>query len=336
MALTKVTNIVHEITNLGVEGGSVCYFYQDTAPTGWTIVDTVTDKVIGLKGGSLGETGGTTTGTWTVADHTHAGATHTHAGATHAHSTSAVALTTSQLPAHSHSGSAAAGGSHSHTVPAGTYTGEGSYGSIIQLGGTSTTTNKTTSTAANHTHTISLNNTGSGATHTHGNTGSATGTTGSATGTTGGGGGTSSYRPATAVGILAEKDGAVEATTWYGTMAGGTAWNYWQSNSNANISSTLITATGPEMAIEVHGESNWAPDFRPTKIRITGSPEGTGSNVALADVFWRTIAGPELPATVIEMNITWGGMDMDVLYLEGMSSVTEIEFDVDPGGPYGV
>jgi hypothetical protein len=245
------------------------------------------------------------------------------------------------MPSHSHSGSAAAGGAHTHTIPSAVYAGEGSSGSYLERGGNESISNKTTSTSTTHTHTVSINAAGSGSTHDHGNTGAGgTGYTSyNGTGNTGSAGGTSSYRPATAVGILAEKDGVATPTTWYTTFAGGTAWNYWSCVVNCGSSSTQFTESGPGMIIGVDSESTWAAGFRPNKIRITGVPEGTGSQIQLYSGSYpsgSSIAGPELPATQIEMNIDWSnGVDMDFLYLYGMSVVTEIEFDVDPGGPYG-
>ena len=71
----------------GVEQGSVMWFYQDTAPTGWTIVAALAqDTVIGVKssGADTYDTGGTNNlGTWTQPNHTHgdgsyAGPSHNH------------------------------------------------------------------------------------------------------------------------------------------------------------------------------------------------------------------------------------------------------------------
>jgi hypothetical protein len=51
--------------------GRKIYIYENTAPTGWTIV-AVTDRVLAVKGGSqaYNTTGGTQAGTWTQPDHT--------------------------------------------------------------------------------------------------------------------------------------------------------------------------------------------------------------------------------------------------------------------------
>ena len=59
-----------------VPAGTKMLFYQDTAPTGWTIDATVDDKLIFVSKGSGagGETGGGahSTGTWTQLNHLHA------------------------------------------------------------------------------------------------------------------------------------------------------------------------------------------------------------------------------------------------------------------------
>jgi hypothetical protein len=66
------------------------YFYQNAAPTGWTLDSGVTDKVLAVKGGSnaYDVNGGNTAGTWTQPNHTHTTASHT--------------LTVSEMPAHKH------------------------------------------------------------------------------------------------------------------------------------------------------------------------------------------------------------------------------------------
>lgn len=64
-----------------VPSGTVAYFYQASAPTGWTTDDTVGDHVLAVHGTSTydGSTGGgETQGTWTQDDHTHTGPSHLH------------------------------------------------------------------------------------------------------------------------------------------------------------------------------------------------------------------------------------------------------------------
>lgn len=72
--------------------GTKMLFYQDTAPTGWTIQNTLNDKVVYITKGSAagGQTGGAehSTGTWTQPNHTH--------------SVTAQALTEAQMPSHRH------------------------------------------------------------------------------------------------------------------------------------------------------------------------------------------------------------------------------------------
>jgi hypothetical protein len=58
-----------------LEPGTYSVFYQDVAPTGWTIQDTLNDKLLFVTKGSVagGQTGGEahSTGTWTPLTHTH-------------------------------------------------------------------------------------------------------------------------------------------------------------------------------------------------------------------------------------------------------------------------
>ena len=68
--------------------GTKAYFYQDTAPTGWTYDSAVTDRCLAVKGGTaaFNVAGGNQAGAWT---HTHT-QSHTHAFTTsgHTHSVS--------------------------------------------------------------------------------------------------------------------------------------------------------------------------------------------------------------------------------------------------------
>jgi len=80
-----------EVTD-SVPTGTKMWFYQNTAPTGWTIDATPADAVLAVKGGSqaFNANGGTQAGTWTQPNHTH--------------TTGDVTLTAAQsgLPAHTH------------------------------------------------------------------------------------------------------------------------------------------------------------------------------------------------------------------------------------------
>ena len=78
--------------------GTKMLFYQDVAPTGWTIENTLNDKLVFITKGSAagGQTGGAvhSTGSWTISGYS---------GVTGGHS-----LTIAELAAHSHY--------HAHTV----------------------------------------------------------------------------------------------------------------------------------------------------------------------------------------------------------------------------
>lgn len=62
--------------------GTKMWFFQDTAPTNWTIDTTGEDSLLGVKGGSTYVTGGAVAGTWTQPDHTHAAGTFAVSGTT--------------------------------------------------------------------------------------------------------------------------------------------------------------------------------------------------------------------------------------------------------------
>ena len=72
-----------------VPSGEKILFYKDTAVTGYTLQNTLDDKVVYVTKGSAagGETGGGahSSGTWTQPNHTHTGPSHTHPGPSHSH-----------------------------------------------------------------------------------------------------------------------------------------------------------------------------------------------------------------------------------------------------------
>lgn len=94
----------------------------------------------------------------------------------HTHTTASVALTVAQLPAHNHSASTSSAGAHTHNIQtqktkwgySGSY-----YVMVDATTGYTALANPATSSAGAHTHSVTVNNTGSGQAHGHGNTGSA-------------------------------------------------------------------------------------------------------------------------------------------------------------------
>ena len=69
----------------GLPSGTKMWFYQNTAPAGWTLDATPSDDLLAVKGGAqtFNANGGTGAGTWTVAGltkdaHTHTGPSHNH------------------------------------------------------------------------------------------------------------------------------------------------------------------------------------------------------------------------------------------------------------------
>jgi len=101
--ITAMSNILTK-ADFGSSAGTVCegndsrffasttkvWFYQNVAPTGWTIDVTAADSVLAVKGGSnaYNINGGNQAGTWTQPSHIHATADHT--------------LTIPEMPAHTH------------------------------------------------------------------------------------------------------------------------------------------------------------------------------------------------------------------------------------------
>ena len=98
------STIDYKINNFFTTGRTV-WLYEDTAPTGWSVVAT-TDRVIGVKGGAdaYNISGGNAGGTWTIAGesmaHTHAGPNHVHiwygyvgGGSDHSHNSAGSMLT---------------------------------------------------------------------------------------------------------------------------------------------------------------------------------------------------------------------------------------------------
>lgn len=137
-----------------IESGTAMLFYQNSAPTGWTIDASNNDKLIKVVSSSGGVSGGNTAFT-NVFNHTH---TDTFAADAHT-------LTTSQIPSHNHNltGSTfnnATNGFGSHSVSA---VGGGLMGLTLADG---------SSLATSH-----IQATGSGASHPHNLSGSITSTT---------------------------------------------------------------------------------------------------------------------------------------------------------------
>lgn len=121
--------------------GTKLWFYQDTAPTGWTIDASCADGLLAVKGG---------TGSYNVAGGNRAGAW---------------AMTAEQMPTHSHSATAANESAHVHADSSAT-------NSVAVASGTGafapmywdpTDTNSANTNAGSaHTHVVSIGNAGSG------------------------------------------------------------------------------------------------------------------------------------------------------------------------------
>jgi len=144
--ITAMSNILTK-ADFGSSAGTVCegndsrffasttkvWFYQNVAPTGWTIDATAVDAVLAVKGssGTYAVSGGTQAGTWTQPGHVHTTGDH--------------ALTISEMPSHNH-----------FFTRIYAYGVSGSYGTFVDTN----SPNQATS------------NTGGDQTHNHGDTGS--------------------------------------------------------------------------------------------------------------------------------------------------------------------
>lgn len=85
------TSLDYKVNNFFVENTRRLYFYENTAPTGWTYYSTVNDCVLALKGGSdaYNVTAGNGTGygtSWAnLKAHVHGLNSHVHSGPSHNH-----------------------------------------------------------------------------------------------------------------------------------------------------------------------------------------------------------------------------------------------------------
>jgi hypothetical protein len=185
--------------------GTKLYFYQNTAPAGWTIDNNVADALLGIKGGAnaFNVNGGNLVGTWAQPNHTHDLGDHTHTAGAHTH----------DLGSHTHTGGA-------HTHGAGNLSGSFSHthlpGGTVQSGFAATLSQDGVNAYESDygTGTASLSGTtgSDGAVATGAPSSNSSGSAGAvATGTpssnaTGNGAAANTYRPYTAVGIIAIKD----------------------------------------------------------------------------------------------------------------------------------
>jgi len=136
--------------------GVVMVFYQASAPTGWTKSTSHNNKALRV----VSSTGGGSGGSWNLSSgvtssstgsHTHTfsdSSSTTSSNGSHAHSTSSHTLSSSQIP------------SHNHTIPKNSFA---CYGGTTQYG---------IITLRSHATTVNSGSTGSGSSHTHGNTSS--------------------------------------------------------------------------------------------------------------------------------------------------------------------
>jgi hypothetical protein len=134
---------VRSVTPSPIPAGTVMPFYQAAAPTGWTQVTSVTDRVLRVVSGTGGVTGGTTAFSTYFSGSSTVGST---------------AITEAQMPSHTHSVNDP---THAHS-----YTGYPSLGSGAGLSAGSNAPGQSVTTSYVSTG-ISINATGSGNGHAH-------------------------------------------------------------------------------------------------------------------------------------------------------------------------
>jgi len=176
--MRNATGIVRVMIGEG-SGATKCFFLQDTAPIGWTIVTGCDDALLAVKGGENAYNvpgGSKLKGSWTPTEHDHTIAAHHHAETQHTHTTGNHTLTETELPP------------HHHTIPIG-----GNQGLTMVGGG-----------GSGHAATIT-GDTGGGQAHSHGDTGqnAASNTADNTEQTTSSSAGPATDRPLANVGIIA-------------------------------------------------------------------------------------------------------------------------------------
>ena len=155
MALTKVTSSVLDQYAV-FPSGTVMLFQQTSAPTGWTKQTTHDNKSLRVVSGST-SSGGSVGFSSVFASNLSVGST---------------TLTTTQMPAHNHSGSTDTAGAHQHGLwrSNATYSGGGADMPICDPNSGDTGNSYSDvwmGSAGSHSHVLSINNAGSGGSHTH-------------------------------------------------------------------------------------------------------------------------------------------------------------------------
>ena len=134
-----------------IPSGTRMVFYQAAAPTGWTKVTNVNDRLLRVVSGAGGSVGGS----WDITGIT--------IGST--------ALSIDQIPAHGHgNGSlrAASGGSHAHGLYSETEFGAGVGKTGIDAGNANTVGTPRTKSSGSHSHSITGSTSAAGSGHAHG------------------------------------------------------------------------------------------------------------------------------------------------------------------------
>jgi hypothetical protein len=192
--------------------GITMYIYNPAGeiPTGWSAKSGPADCLLAIAGGAqdYNVAGENLAGSWTPTTHVHTGPSHVHTMGTHLHqvpshlhTTSGHTLSAAEMPAHNHIQSYA-----ENVAVGGSYYGITAIAGVKKMEGSTPSTSKLPYTSTS----------GSGSSHTHGNTGSKVATNtdavdpgdtnASGTANTGTSSAPSTDRPYAAVGLLIERD----------------------------------------------------------------------------------------------------------------------------------
>ena len=129
----------------GIAQNTKTFFYQASAPSGWTQTTTLNDKMIRL----VSSVGAGIGGAWAITGHNLA----------------ATVLSAAQMPSHQHTGTTTTDGAHTHTVSRYAYTGP-----YVRMRGAffaQTLSNMTVDAAGAHSHTSTTSSIGNNQGHSH-------------------------------------------------------------------------------------------------------------------------------------------------------------------------
>lgn len=120
----------------------------------------------------------------------------------------------------------------------------------------------------------------------------------------------------------------------YLTIPVATVWvshfdnNDWSVQSNCNWDGSKWVESGPGATIVVNASATWEENYRPTQMRITGTPHSYSGNIRLLDGLSGNVIGSvstDVSPQVLDLDWQYGN-DMVRLDWYAYSDVTNIEF----------